>query len=184
MTPYLENLRRDFLFDVKQEYGVMEAELAEPSRRRKMLLQQITDAEEKLAGIRKRLDAMPRHRPGDPPLRRISGRLPSKEEMQLIREERVEEGQRADLLALENETDRVLSALRKDAVEVAEFIAARERVARAVTAQLREHALRRASVYLGELVNEHADGETLNAHLQPYLSGQRDLFPLPPDRQT
>ena len=94
--------------------------------------------------------------------------------MERKRLQRKHEGKREDLEKAARELDETLRDLRAEAEGVAEAIAATERIAVAAIEQLREHARLRMSVYLGELVHQHDQGEALNAHLQPFLSGQVD----------
>jgi hypothetical protein len=52
VTPYLVTLKQHFRVAAENEHSRMIEDLAEPSRQQQTLRQQITDAEERLAGIR------------------------------------------------------------------------------------------------------------------------------------
>jgi DNA repair exonuclease SbcCD ATPase subunit len=189
MTPYLDRLRRDCWLRIRQEQAGLEAARAGPARQLETLRQRIADADEGLADLRKQIEDMPPHPPGDPPPApgpTYAKGKPDREEMGRRRQQRAydarqqaHDARRRDLETQAQRASTELKQMRAEAAELAQTIAGQERITAAAIEELREHAQLRASAYLGGLVDKHDEGKILNAILQPFLSGQVDWLTAP-----
>jgi hypothetical protein len=174
MTPYMENLRREFRSDAALEYANAKADLADIRERLRVLVEQASDTNERLSRVRKEIEEMP-PRPSDDESAATDPVAPgSVAEIRRVRARREYQARRELLLAGERKLMDQLSECHKEAAAAEERIKGRIVVAREKVEQRREHTMRRASVYLGGIIDEHRHARILNAHLQSFLSAPGD----------
>ncbi len=157
-TPYQEALNRAYLDRAERERLQADIDEAPTSEQREGVRAQITAADEKVAEIRKRLDAFP-ETPADAVLNKRNVLEQAADEL-LVRTRRQREyaAARARLLAEEQRALDEARELRIEEGRLTEAIAARERIASARVRRLHEHTRRRCATYLRRLVHKHPGG--------------------------
>lgn len=161
VTPYQEALNRAFLDRAERERLQADIDETPISEQRERVRAQIAAADEKVAEIRKRLDAFP-ETPDDTVLNRRNALEQDAAEL-LIRTRRHREyaAARARLLAEEQQAVDEARRLRVEESRLSEAIAARERIASTRVRRLHEHTRRRCATYERHLVHHHPDGSAV-----------------------
>jgi hypothetical protein len=176
-TPYLEVRRRHFLDRSEREHQHALNDLEPVRRQLAAVRQDITGAEEKVAELRARLEAIP-GKPEEAALTRrnaVEQHIPA--ELVRARRQREHDARRAKVQA---ELDQALARLRGLRVEEARLtrmITTREQILAARVRQLHEHTLRRCGTYKHHLVRKHPDGQELISYLDLALPALPDWVP-------
>lgn len=183
-TPYQEALNRTFLDRAERERLQADIEEAPFSEQRERVRARIAGADEKVAEIRKRLDALP-ETPDDTVLNRRNVLEQAAGEL-LVRSRRLREysAVRARLVAEEQQALDDVRRLREEESRLTEAIAARERIASTRVRRLHEHTRRRCATYQRRLVHKHPDGPAVIPVLELALPSvpawvQRSAQPAP-----
>jgi hypothetical protein len=164
----METLRREFRTSAEREYACLVAECGEAAKDRDTLLQLISNAEERLPRMQKELEELPHH-PSDEELG-----VQDSDELTRRRARRRYAAERKELQAKEKQLDDSLGLWKVQVVKAKGRIQGWQKTTRANVNQLREHAMRRASVYLSAVVDEHPHPEVVNAYFQTFLSASAD----------
>ena len=164
----MEKLHREFQANAGREYASLVEELAVTVEQRDVARQRITDAEDKLPRIRKNLEETPPY-PSDETLG-----VQHSDEAKRRRVHRDYRMKRGRMQAEEQALEKSLTEWKVQVVRTERHLQVRLNVTRENVRQLREHAMRRVSVYLGGVVDEHPHPEVVNAYLQKFLSASAD----------
>ena len=160
-TPYLEIRRRHFLDRSEREHRHMLADLEPVRRQLAALRQDIACGEEKVAELRKRLEAIPVKLDEDALTLRNAVEQHAGEALVRARLQREHDARRGKVLAELEQAVAAVRALRVEEARLAGMIAAREQILAARVRQLHEHTLRRCGTYRHHLVRKHPDGNAL-----------------------
>lgn len=157
-TPYQESLNRHFLDRAEHERLRADIDIVPISEQLRVAGVKAAAADEKVADVRKRLDAFP-ETPDDTVLKRrnvLEENAP--EELVRARRQRKYAEARARLLAEEQQAIEEGRGLRVEEGRLAEAIDARERIASTRVRRLHEHTRRRCATYQRRLVHKHPEG--------------------------
>jgi hypothetical protein len=160
-TPYLEILTRHFLDRAERERLQADIDEAPIYEQRQRVRGRVTAADEKVAEIRKRLDAFP-ETPDDSVLNNRNV-LEQNADALLVRARRQREHAvlRARLMAEEQQAVNEAHELRIEEGRLSEAIAGRERIAATRVRRLLEHTRRRCATYQRRLVLKHPAGAAI-----------------------
>jgi hypothetical protein len=170
----MESLRREFRADAAAEYTRAKADLTDIREQLRVLVEQANDTVERLGRVRKDIEEMPPRPLDEEPVADLSGGATSFAEMRRVRARRAYQARREALLSEERRLMDQLSECNKRAVGAEERIKGRIMIAREKVEQRSEHTMRRASVYLGGIIDEHRHARILNGYLQSFLSAPGD----------
>jgi hypothetical protein len=183
-TPYLEGLNRHFLDRAEHERLRADIGIAPISEQLRVVSARVAAADEKVAEIRKRLDAFP-ETPDDTVLTKRNVLEQDADEL-LVRSRRQREyaAARARLVAEEQQAVGAADDLRVEEARLTAAIDARERIASGRVRRLHEHTRRRCATYQRRLVHKHPKGpavipvlELALPSLPSWVQGSTQLAP-------
>jgi len=176
-TPYLEIRRRHFLDRSEREHRHMLNDLEPIQHELAALRQDIAGGEEKVAEIRKRLEAIPVKLDEGALTRRNAVEQHTSEALVRARRQREHDAKRAKVVAELQQAIEKVRALRVEEARLLEMITTREQILSARVRQLHEHTLRRCATYRHHLVRKHPDGSALIPYLNLALPSLPDWLP-------
>ena len=161
VTPFIEVRRRHFLDRCEREHRHMLNDLEPVHRQLAALHQDIAGGEDKVAELRKRLEALP-EKPDEAALtRRNAVEQHTDEALVRARRQREHDARRATVLAELEQAVANVRAMRVEQARLEGMITSREKILATRVRQLHAHTLRRCATYRHHLVRKHPDGNTL-----------------------